>query len=99
MKRSASPTDVAEDSIDLCNSAPIRGRTNTESHWRNLKLPLLWGLGHEEGCTVDQACSRVARTTNPFYAPETGAFIRELERRLKEQTAVLDAYKPARKAA
>jgi hypothetical protein len=27
------------------------------------------------------------------------AFIRELERRLKEQTAVLDAYKPARKAA
>jgi len=27
------------------------------------------------------------------------AFICELERRLKEQTAVLDAYKPARKAA
>jgi len=27
------------------------------------------------------------------------AFIRELERKLKEQTAVLDAYKPARKAA
>jgi hypothetical protein len=55
------------------------------------------GLGHEEGSTVDQACACIARTTNPFYAPETG--IRELERRLKEQTAVLDAYKLARKAA
>ena len=41
----------------------------------------------------------VSRAQQIFSMRRRLAFLRELERRLKEQTAVLDAYKPVRKAA
>jgi hypothetical protein len=68
-----------------------------ESRWRNLMFPLLWDWGHEEGGTDDRACAHLARATNLFYPPEIGVPSRT-GRRLKEQAAILDAYKPAQVA-
>jgi hypothetical protein len=56
------------------------------------------GLGDMKKAARTTERALISRAQQIFSIRRRLAFLRELERRLKEQAAVLDAYKPARRS-
>ena len=74
------------------------GTESRKSRWRNLEVSYFVGLGDMKKAARTTKRAPISRAQQIFSIRRRLAFLSELEGRLKEQAAVLDAHKPSRRS-